>query len=183
MHNSRTHAHSPPSDAPSRALCPVVCSRASFGTRAFVQVAGASLVQIDVVRACDGGTRTVRVEVDGTGVPCHVLSLANCTRACGSSVVAGLLPNQAKLRVAILGFGLRVFVVPFLLLRVATAYVMGTRGYSMHASSWYRVGTFFRSGYPVAVDARMLQRHMREPAARAVWCRLSGHNSASSSAA
>jgi hypothetical protein len=70
--------------------------------------------------------------------------------------------------VALLGFGLRVFVVRLLLLRVATAYLMGTRGYSMHTQSWYQVGTFFRSGYPVAVDAPMLQRHMREPRARGV---------------
>ena len=41
----------PPSVAPSRPLCPVVCSRASLGTCAVVQVAGASVVQIDVVRA------------------------------------------------------------------------------------------------------------------------------------
>jgi len=94
------------------------------------------------------------------------------------------LPDRRKTRVVpLLGFGLRVFVVRLLLLPVATACVIGTRGYSMHAPSWYRVGTFFRSGYPVAVDARMLQQHKREPAARAVWCRLSGHNSASSSAA
>jgi hypothetical protein len=56
--------------------------------------------------------------------------------------------TDANSRVAILGFSLRVFVVPLLRRRVATSYLMGTRGYSMHASSWYRVGTFFRSWYP-----------------------------------
>ena len=60
MHNSHTNTLTlPPTVAPSRPLCarrptddgPVVCSRASLGTCAVVQVAGASLVQIDVVRA------------------------------------------------------------------------------------------------------------------------------------
>jgi hypothetical protein len=55
--------------------------------------------------------------------------------------------TDAKLRVALLGFGLRVCMVPSLLLRVATAYVMGTRGYALHAQSWYRVGAFFWSRY------------------------------------
>ena len=53
----------------------------------------------------------------------------------------------------------------------------------MRAPSWYRVGTFSRSWYPVAVDAPMLQRQTHEPAARAGWCRLSGHNLASWTAA
>ncbi len=37
--------------------------------------------------------------------------------------------TDANLSEAILGFGLRVFMVPLLLLRVAAAYLIGTRGY------------------------------------------------------
>jgi hypothetical protein len=91
MHNSHTNTLTlPPTVAPSRPLCarrptddgPVVCSRASLGTCAVVQVGGTSVVQINVVRACDGVTRTVHVDV-------RVRSLEALMRspACGSSVV------------------------------------------------------------------------------------------------
>ena len=165
---ARAHTPTPLHQSLPPALCPVVCSGASLGTCAFVQVAGASLVQIDVVRACDGGTRTVHVEVDGTGVLCHVHRLAKCTRAltraCGASVGAASLPNRRKTKSS----------AP----RARPACLHGTLaaaacGYSLrHGHSGVRNACSIMVpsrrvllvAVPVLADAPMLQRHMHEPA-------------------
>jgi len=122
MHNLHTNTLTLPPSALGQSLPPA--RSALWAARmlraahcAVLQVAGASLVQIEVVRAFDGGTRTVRVEVDGAGVLCHLHSLTNGTPALAHlwSVAAVLLPQQTW--VAILGFGRCAFVVPSLWLQ------------------------------------------------------------------
>jgi hypothetical protein len=66
MHSSRAHTPTPLRQTFPPVLSVLWSARVLLSAHVLwcMQVAGASLVQIDVVRACDGGTGTVHVEVE-----------------------------------------------------------------------------------------------------------------------
>jgi hypothetical protein len=173
---ARTHSHFP---SVSRSLPPSLSRGllACFARHARAHVlwcrslARASSRSTWCVRATgvlNWGTSTVRVEVNGTGVLCnsHSLTALLCWTTYSSSVVGGLV---AEANSSSDPRGLCVFMVPLLLLRVASSWVL--KGTQCEFNGTKSARSFARRTR--ATDAPMLQRDTHNTSLREgghVWC-------------